>query len=124
MQKVELPLSGDVNQAINPWTWWMTMQGSQVGLLNVNLGRSPDPALEREILDEVGSYGRQVGRIGEVLAVLLRRTALLERDDLTHEERAAIHDFLGQIEAVAAVKARRRDGRPEPSRLPRPENDA
>ncbi|HYZ31024.1 MAG TPA: hypothetical protein VE684_01935 [Crenalkalicoccus sp.] len=124
MQNVELPLSGDVNQTINPWTWWNNFRGSQLGLVNITVGRSPDPPLERQILEEVGSYGRQIGRIADTLAVLVHRTALLQRDDLTHEERAAVHDLLGQVEAVAAIKERRRNPLPAPPRLPGPQDAA
>ncbi|HYF06105.1 MAG TPA: hypothetical protein VD970_00655 [Acetobacteraceae bacterium] len=120
MPKVELPLSGDVSQAINPWTFWFMLQGAQIGLFNVNLGQSADPALEREILDEVGSYGRQIGRIGEVLEILVRRADLLNRSDLTGDEREAIEDFLLQQRQVDAAKRRRRRGQALPgARTPR-----
>ena len=58
MPNVLLPLSGDVLQNVNPWSWFMKLTGSQVVLVNVNPGRSADPALEERILDEVGSYAR------------------------------------------------------------------
>ncbi|MBL8432583.1 MAG: hypothetical protein JNK80_09330 [Dechloromonas sp.] len=67
-----MPLSGDVTQAINPWSWTFGAASSQAGLVNSNLGRSSDPELEQELLDEVGSYGMQLGRIGDALAVLIR----------------------------------------------------
>ena len=67
-----MPLSGDVTQAINPWSWTFGAASSQAGLVNSNLGRSSDPELEKELLDEVGSYGMQLGRIGDALAVLIR----------------------------------------------------
>lgn len=105
MSQVSFPLSGDVSQVINPWNWML--QNSQLGLVNINLGLSMDPALERRILDGVGSYGRQIGRISEVLEVLLARADLLARDDLSHAERATIHDFLCQIEKVKALKQAR-----------------
>lgn len=47
-------------QAINPWTFMN--QGAQFGLANVNLRQTPRP--EQKVLDEVGGYGRQLGRIG------------------------------------------------------------
>ena len=53
MPNFRLPLSGDVLQNINPWNWFFKLNGSQVGLFNINLGRSADPELEQEILDEV-----------------------------------------------------------------------
>ena len=82
-----MPLSGDVTQAINPWSWTFGAASSQAGLVNSNLGRSSDPELEQELLDEVGSYGMQLGRIGDALAVLIRRVKL---DDLDAGERDAL----------------------------------
>ena len=91
-----LPLGGPVEQAFR--------FAPQFGLFNVDLGSSRDGALERRILDEAGSYGRQIGRIGEVLEILLRRTSLLERPDLAPTERQAIYAFLGQVAQVASLK--------------------
>ena len=54
MPNLRLPLSGDVMQTINPWNWFFKSTGSQFGLVNINLGRSADPALEEDILNEVG----------------------------------------------------------------------
>ena len=51
---VKWPFSGDVSQLIAPWTSWFSAFGSQVGLININLGRSSAPEVERDILDEVG----------------------------------------------------------------------
>lgn len=77
-------------QSINPWRW--NFEGAQFGLFNIDLGQSRDPALERRILDEVGSYGRQLGRIGDALAVIL-----------DHVELGALAK--PEAEAVALVKA-------------------
>ena len=38
-----MPLSGNVNQAINPWTMFFAPSGNQVGLVNINLGSSSNP---------------------------------------------------------------------------------
>ena len=72
MAELKLPLSGNVSQVISPWTAWFSAFGSQIGLVNVNLGQSSAPEVEREILSEVGSYGKQLGRVGDVLTVLLK----------------------------------------------------
>jgi hypothetical protein len=97
------PFSGDVMQAINPWKWSFSSLGGQVGLVNINLGKSADPALEQRILDDVGSYGRQLGRIGEVLEVLLNHVDL---DGLAAKEREAVEDFRLQLAQVKRLKAR------------------
>ena len=101
MPYLKLPLSGDVIQAINPWNWFFKSEGGQFGLVNINLGKSPDPELEQRILDDVGSYGRQLGRIGEVLEVLLAHVKL---DRLDAKERAAIADFTLQLAQVKRLK--------------------
>src|SRR4051794_37253294 len=53
------PLSGNVTQDILPWTWWMRLV-NQWSLVSINLGRTPDPEMERRITGEVASYGRQL----------------------------------------------------------------
>ncbi|UUX51935.1 hypothetical protein NUH88_09565 [Nisaea acidiphila] len=105
LPKVNLPLSGDVTQAINPWKWVFDWAGSTFSLINVNLGRSANPELEQEILEEVGSYGRQLGRIGEAMQVLVDR---LDRSTLTTEERHAIEAFEVQLREINELKGRQR----------------
>jgi hypothetical protein len=102
MPDFKLPLSGDVMQAINPWNWVFKSEGGQFGLVNINLGKSTDPQLEQRILDDVGSYGRQLGRIGEALEVLLDHVKL---ERLDAKERAAIEDFRLQLAQVTRLKA-------------------
>lgn len=75
-----LPFSGDVMQA------WATMYRSmtQVGLINViSQMEAGDPDLERKIVTEGFSYGRQLGRIIDALEVLVRHAKKtgLEPDD-------------------------------------------
>lgn len=61
-------------QAINPWNVYL--EGAQFGLINIDLGHTPRPEVEHAILDDVGSYGRQLGRIGDALEVLLNHIKL------------------------------------------------
>jgi hypothetical protein len=70
MPTFKLPLSGDVVQSINPFTAFMT--GGQFGLININLGQSSDPDVEADVLSDVAPYGKQLGRIGDALLVLLK----------------------------------------------------
>jgi hypothetical protein len=86
-------------QAINPWSLYQ--QGAQLGFINVDLGQTPHPEIEQSILDEVGSYGRQLGRIGDALEVLLKHIRL---DDLTQPEQDALDILRGQLAAVRQVK--------------------
>ena len=46
-------------QQIDPWKFYQ--QGAQFGFINIDLGNTQHPELEQKILDEVGSYGRQLG---------------------------------------------------------------
>lgn len=87
-------------QAINPWTFdW---QGAQIGNVTIDLGHTPKPELERKLLDEVGSYGRQIGRIGDALEVLVRH---FDQASLKPEERDALAILLGQLAEIRKVKA-------------------
>ena len=99
MPNFRLPLSGDVLQNINPWNW--ILKADQVGLININLGRSADPALEQEILNEVGSYGRQLGRINDVLGVLLQH---VQPEKLSEDDRIKIYAFKTQLAEIERLK--------------------
>ena len=69
------------------------MSGNQV---NVYLGKSSAPEVEADILDRVGTYGKQLGQLTDAVIVLLRR--LPDRTSLPPEER----DALAKFEAMAA----------------------
>ena len=99
------PFSGGVAQNILPWNWFNNFVGNRFSWFTVNLGRSSAPDVEAEILDEVGSYGRQLGRIGEVLEVLVNK---LPHDSLTPDERAAVEDFSAQMREIKRIKEKRR----------------
>ncbi|HJT43491.1 MAG TPA: hypothetical protein VJ750_08320 [Rhizomicrobium sp.] len=88
-------------QAINPWNFYQ--QGAQFGFINIDLGQTPRPDIEQAILDEVGSYGRQLGRIGDALEVLLNHVDL---DGLNKSERDTIDILRGQLAEVRKVKDR------------------
>ncbi len=88
-------------QPINPWVF--TQQGIQLGLVNIDLGQTPRPEVEQSILDEVGSYGRQLGRIGDALEVLLKHFKL---DGLSQNEQDALDMLRGQLVAAREVKKR------------------
>src|SRR5215472_14206346 len=88
-------------QAINPWTFYQ--QGAQFGFINIDLGDTPHPEVEQAILDEVGSYGRQLGRIGDALEVMLKHTNL---EGLSPAELDTITVLRGQLAEVNQVKRR------------------
>lgn len=104
MPAFRLPLSGDVTQTINPWTWMTQLVGNQFGI-NINLGKSSEPALERLILDEVGSYGRQLGRMSDAMRVLIKKA----RDpnlQFSEDDLKALDHLIVQIDEIDAVKTR------------------
>jgi hypothetical protein len=104
MPTFKLPLSGDVFQAISPWTAFMSPIGSQIGLFNVRIGQSSEPAVEADVLSDVASYGKQLGRIGDALVVLLSH--FHPRTPLTEEETAAIDDLKEMLQQIADVKGK------------------
>jgi hypothetical protein len=92
------PLSGDITQTINPWTWIC---------FNINLGNAGEPEIERRVLDEVGSYGRQLGRIGDALGALVRKA----RDPayvFTPDDERALNRLQVQLDDIEGVKNRYR----------------
>ncbi len=102
MPTFKLPLSGDVFQAITPWTAFMSPIGRQIGLFNVTIGQSSEPAVEGDVLTEVASYGKQLGRIGDALIVLLAHFHPVA--PLTKEETEVIDDLKQMLQQIADVK--------------------
>jgi len=89
-----LPLSGAVTQTFFPWTNYFT----------VNVGQSSNDAAEKAVIVDVASYGKQLGRIGDALIVLLRH---LPSDlELEPQERRAISDLRSMLREIADVKER------------------
>ena len=99
-----LPLSGDVTQTINPWTWWNTavnQLGGQFGLININTMASGDPILENQIVQNVASYGKQLGRMMEALNVVIAKDLTLSTLTPKDQETiTAFQDMLAQINAT------------------------
>src|ERR1700686_3634974 len=100
MPTFKLPLSGDVVQSINPFTAFMT--GGQFGLININLGQSSEPKGEEEGLSDVATYGKQLGRLGGALIVLLAH--FHPRKPLTADETDAIDALKKMLNEIADVK--------------------
>jgi hypothetical protein len=101
----KFPFSGDVLQTINPWTWWnsaVNQLGGQFGLININTMASGDPALEQNIVQNVASYGRQLGRVADVLNVLIATKGNLAQ--LTPAQQQQIDAFQQLTEQINAAK--------------------
>lgn len=104
MPLFKLPLSGDVAQTINPWTAVFSPTIGQWGLVNITIGQSSAPEVEADVLTDVAGYGKQLGRIGDVLQVLLKQ---LPKDaPLSPDERAIIKAFNEMIADIEKVKRR------------------
>jgi hypothetical protein len=93
MPDFNLPLSGAVTQSF-PWTNYFT----------INLGTSSDPVIEQSVLSDVASYGKQLGRIGDALIVLLKH--LPQGVKLSDDEKKTIEDLKSMLNEIANVKAR------------------
>ena len=115
MPVFKLPLSGDVVQNISPFTAFMSPIGSQFGLINITLGQSSDPDVEKDVLSDVGTYGKQLGQIGDALLVLIERMP----KNMKLDQDEAIIAFKAMLHQVADIKARHHRKAARPQRLPR-----
>ena len=113
MPDFKLPLSGDVSQSFGWWTGFLNSIGNQFSLISLNLGKSSDPKVEEDILSDVASYGKQLGRIEDALAVLLDH--FHPSRALTQAEEKAISDLKRMLDDIADVKERHSS---KPSREP------
>jgi hypothetical protein len=106
MEEVLLPLQlapSNLNQSILPnWSF---------NLFSVNLGASSDSTVEHEVLQKVGSYGKQMGHLAEALEVVIKRLKLLDAKDLSQEELDVLQVFLGDVSATRNIKTIRRSAR-------------
>jgi hypothetical protein len=116
MPVFRLPLSGNVTQSILPWNWIFNPSGGQFGLVNIALGQSSNPAVEEEVLSDVASYGKQLGRIEDALSVLLAHFHPARA--LTGDEEQALSALKEMTDQIAAVKAKHGSEKP-PSPLPK-----
>lgn len=104
MPVFKLPLSGDVVQSINPITSFFSPIGGQFGLVNITVGQSSAPEVEKDLLSDVGSYGKQIGQIGDALLVVIERLEVLGDSALGEDQ--AIAAFKELMHSVASVKER------------------
>jgi hypothetical protein len=102
MPVFKLPLSGDVVQNISPFTAFMSPIGSQFGLVNITLGQSSAPEVESEVLSDVGTYGKQLGQIGDALLVLIERMP----KDMHLDREPAIAELKEMLHGICDVKER------------------
>ena len=104
MPMFKLPLSGDVVQSISPWTAFMSPIGNQFGLINISMGQSSEPEVEKDVLSDVASYGKQLGRIGDALIVLLAH--FQPQTPLSKEEADVVAAVKEMLNGIADVKTK------------------
>jgi hypothetical protein len=108
MPVFKLPLSGDVVQSINPITSFFSPTGGQFGLVNITIGQSSAPEVEKDVLSDVASYGKQIGRVADALLAVIEH--LEEQPGHALGEDKAIIAFKELMHSIATVKDRH--GRP------------
>lgn len=105
MASVYMPVQlapGSLTQPILPnWSF---------NLFSVNLGATSNAKVEQQVLEQVGSYGKQIGHLAEALEVMIKRLRLLESKDLSQADRDALQVLLGDVAAVRKIKSRLDDG--------------
>lgn len=100
----KMPWSGDVTQAIRAWGLAMGQMVSQKGLLNLSFqNSSSNPGAEMYVTQDIASYGRQLGRILDVLQPFV----LQNKDTLFNNvDQKELTDFLDMADSIKkAVKA-------------------
>ncbi|MCP3460567.1 hypothetical protein [Bradyrhizobium sp. CCGUVB23] len=103
MSDANLPLSGAVSQLLRSWQSVLSTMTGQLGLINVNLGKASNPAIEEEVLSNVASYGKQLGRLQDGLIVILNH---LDLQHLDNQETRAIYDLAQLLNDIADLKER------------------
>jgi hypothetical protein len=104
MPVFKLPLSGDVVQSINPITSFFSPTGGQFGLVNITVGQSSAPDVEKDVLSDVASYGKQIGQVADALLVVIEHLEAHPEQALGNHK--AIAAFKELMHSVATVKER------------------
>jgi hypothetical protein len=102
MPVFKLPLSGDVVQSIYPSFFSPT--GGQFGLVNITVGQSSAPEVEKDLLSDVASYGKQIGQVADALLVVIEHLEAHPGHALGQDK--AIIAFKELMHSVATVKER------------------
>lgn len=86
------------NTLTQPITAWMDfLRGAT---FNVYIGNTQRPDVEQAVLN-TASYGRQLGRIGDAMAVLMTH---INRNALSHDEEKALRALEVLLDDIAAAK--------------------
>jgi len=91
-----------LQQDINPWRFFLEGASSQFGLINVNLGKTEKPEMEKEIVSEVASYGRQLGKLMDAVEMLLKRADDSAWDETERRLKREVLELAAEINARKA----------------------
>lgn len=98
---INFPLSGAVTQSINPWDFWIKSFSSQMGFINIRNVTSSDYRIEQEVVENVASYGKQPGKINDVLMTIIDNPGL---KNLDQGQAQSIDDFRETVSEIEQVK--------------------
>jgi anaerobic glycerol-3-phosphate dehydrogenase len=76
----------------------------QYGLINITIGQSSAPDVEKDVLSDVGSYGKQIGQVADALLVVIEHLEAHPGQALGDNK--AIAAFKELMHSVATVKER------------------
>lgn len=93
----------DTIGTFNPVTSWLKGAMSQIGFINIENMSSGDSDLEKEIITEVGGYGRQLGRITEALQAVCSH---IDQMNWAPDEQRAMKDFNSMADEIKARKSK------------------
>lgn len=82
-------------------------------LFTVNLGNAGDNEVEARVLAWVGSYGRQIGQIGDAVGVLIEMVEAIDktaRANLSDDRKAMLKKLEDQLAQVKGIKDERERG--------------
>jgi hypothetical protein len=91
-----------------PWTNWSNFIHPQI--INMFGGNVQDVDVEKDVLQEAGSYGKQLGTVLRVLNLLVAR---LNKDDLLPGDRAVIEEFDVLFRTVEQAVAEHKGRKPD-----------
>jgi hypothetical protein len=103
MENINLPLSGAVNQ------WFRNTFQMFCTTFNIVIGKTNSPEVETRILDSIGSYGRQIGKICDVIQILLKCVDGVKLQKCSEAEKNVIKEFEVMVFQINKLKADVRD---------------
>lgn len=101
---LRFPFSGAVTQSINPWDLWIRSLSSQLGFINIRNVTSSDYRIEQEIIEDVASYGRQLGQIADALTAVIKHFELDKDEKFQGDRKEAIDRFNKMVSDIEQIK--------------------